>query len=146
VNFSTNSGSMKSLTTTKDHVASIDNVEQGVTYTIEVTAKNEETELASEPSTVTITIEEEVEETPAVEGLSGHYDENANTIDIQWNYNGPDAKFEVKINDRQSETVTQRSLKITDIQPGETYTITVTAIANDIRSEGRSVTIKTEAI
>src|SRR5699024_3360062 len=36
VNFSTDSGSMKSLTTTKEYVASIDNVEHDVKYTIEV--------------------------------------------------------------------------------------------------------------
>lgn len=147
VDFSVDSGDMRNLTTTNELSASIDNVELGATYTIQVTAIDEENDLSSDPATIRITIEveeEEEENVPPVSNLNAAYDAGSMSIVVQWQYDGPSAVFEVVINNEQTETISQPNLRITNVLPGETYTIAVTPIANDNRGETRSVTITTD--
>ncbi|HZW68877.1 MAG TPA: PBP1A family penicillin-binding protein [Pseudogracilibacillus sp.] len=147
VNFAIDSASKKKLTTTTDRTATIDNIELGSSYTIEVIAMDEDSGLKSDPVSVTVNLEEEEdEEIPAVSNLNGNYHAESRSIDVTWNYDGPSGAFEVTVNGGQAQTVNQNSFKISDITPSEAYTVTVTAIANDTRSESKSVTIKTEAV
>lgn len=146
VDFSVNQGEMRNLTTTSELSTSIENVEFDTTYTIQVTAVNVKNELESDPVTVRVTIEAEEEEIPPVSNLNASYDAASMSIFAQWQYNGPTASFEVVINNSQTETVSQPNIQLTNVLPGETYTIVVTPIANGKRGEMSSVTITTNPL
>lgn len=156
VDFSVDSGDMRHLTTTEEMSASIDQVQVGSTYTIQVVAIDEENDLMSEPQSVKVTIEgeeeeeeEEEENVPPVSNLNAQYDAGSMSIVVQWSYNGPPASFEVTINGpqgTQTETVTQQNLRITNVLPGETYTINVTPVSGQVRGETRSVSITTDPL
>lgn len=146
VDFSVNQGEMRNLTTTSELSTSIENVEFDTTYTIQVTAVNVKNELESDPVTVRVTIEAEEEEIPPVSNLNASYDAASMSIFAQWQYNGRTASFEVVINNSQTETVSQPNIQLTNVLPGETYTIVVTPIANGKRGEMSSVTITTNPL
>ena len=67
---------------------------------------------------------------------------NNGGIDISWDYSGPDASFELNING-QTQSVDSTSEHFDGAEPGETYNITVTPVAEDQRgdSEETSITI-----
>src|SRR5699024_341257 len=117
--------------TTDDHNIIISNVEEDATYTIQVVAshKNSDT-LKSEAATTTLTIEPTEEEVPPVSNLQASYNESSNTIDVTWDYNGPDAQYEVSVGPTGNvQNVQGQQLEITNVQPGTTYSISVTPIS-----------------
>src|SRR5699024_482277 len=91
----------------------------------------------SEPATTTVTLKEEEEDVPSVTDLDVEYNESNKVLDVQWNYDGPDATFEVSVSPTgNQQTVQGTQLEITNVQPGTTYTITVTPISNEQDVEG----------
>ena len=148
VAYKVNDGEFRQLTTTTDLNVAITEVEQNATYTIQVTVISNESDMKSEPKATSITIgneepdEEEPEEIPSVSGLQAAY--NNGIIQVNWQYNGPPAQFEVDING-EKQTIQSRSVQITNASPGNTYTITVTPIANNSRGEPRSTSVTVPA-
>lgn len=147
VNYSVDSGSKRNLTSTKELGATIGSVEQGATYTIEVIAKDETSGRTSEPRTVTVKVKGEEEEIdiPSVSNLQAYYDKASNVIQVNWNYNGPPAQFEVTVNGGQTQTVSNTSMQISNISPNQSYTIAVTPVADGQRGETASTSVKVDA-
>src|SRR5699024_8726844 len=79
--------SMKVEETTSSTDATLSNVEDGVTYTIQLIAISDEGE-KSDSETVTVKVGEEYkeEEIPAVTNLSANLADN--NINVTWNYDG----------------------------------------------------------
>lgn len=144
VAYKVDDGDYKDLTTTDELNAEITSVEKGATYTIKVVAISEEdSDLKSEEATTTVeTGDEEIAE---ITGLSAQYNETNQSLDVSWNYDGPDATFEFKING-ETQSVTSKSIEISGVSPGNTYNITVTPIVDDERgpSSETSITIEEE--
>src|SRR5690625_5199529 len=90
---STDGGQMKELSTTEDTQLDISDIEGGSTYDIQVVAVDGS--LKSDPQTVQVKIDEEDEDIPGVNNLTLDYDEDRSLIDVSWEYDGPDAEFEV---------------------------------------------------
>lgn len=154
-------GQMNVLSTTDDTELVINQVELGAQYDIQVVAISKADQaLKSHPQTVTVRTgpdedqnldddenkddeqdEPEEETIPSVQNLSAHY--NGSMIQVNWGYNGPPASFEVTVNG-QTEIKNSMGVNIKGAQPGETYTIVVTAIGKQSgkRSEENSVQIK----
>src|SRR5699024_1262794 len=125
-------GYMQELYSTKEMSMEITEVDHGAEYTIQVIAVDaENSSLTSEPRTTSISItdeEEESEEIPGVTNLSAEYIESENMIDVSWDYDGPDASFEVTVNG-QTQTVQSLGIEITgDFSPGGSYTVNVVPI------------------
>lgn len=138
-------GQFKQLSTTKDKSISISEIEQGATYTIQVTAISDEDNTKSEPATTTVQIPgSEEEEIPPVQGLNATYNQANQSINVSWQYNGPPAQFEVDING-QKQTVQSHNIQIENTSPGTTYTITVTPISGDHRGSPQSTSITVPA-
>src|SRR5690625_2581757 len=150
VAYKINDGELKQLTTTKDKAVQITEIEQGSSYTIQVTAIDSENDMKSEPKTTTVTIgdddqeEEEDETIPSVQDLKATYDEASHSIQVSWQYNGPAAQFVVDVNGEQ-QTVESKNIQINGATPGNSYTITVTAVANGNRGDPVSTSITIEA-
>src|SRR5699024_6264529 len=79
--------------------------------------------------------EEEEENIPPVDNLRSSYKLDEETIDVDWNYNGPPASFEVEVNG-EKKTVDSNGIEISGIASGETYTITVTPIGKNGVNKG----------
>ncbi len=141
-----NEGSMESLSTTEDRSLTISSIEEGATYTIQVVVVDKSSDsLKSDPATTTVTIEEVEEDVPSVGNLSAIYHESSNTIDVSWDYDGPNAEFEVSVAPTGNvQNVQGKQLEITNVQRGTTYTITVTPISKDqgIRGPAAQVTVE----
>lgn len=155
ISASVDEGEMQVLSSTEEHGIEITEVTPGSEYTIQVVVfSNENEESRSEPQTVTITLEgEEGNENSAinaVDNLTAFYDSAKSIIDVSWEYNGPPASFEVIVEGPQSgrQVVRSTGLEITgNFQPGEVYTIYVTAFgqrgANEgVPGESRSTTVQ----
>lgn len=142
--YKVNNGNFQELTKTSELRASLSNVEPGATYTIQVVAVSTEAELKSEPKSVSVTVEQEEENVPPVTSLQAVYNEAANTISVNWSYDGPPAQFEINVNG-EIKTIQATSLEITNITPGQSYTISVTPVADGKRGETRSTTVNVEA-
>ncbi len=136
---------MEKLSTTDDSDFTISNVEEGSTYTIQVVVVDQDnSSLKSEPATTTVSIEDTEEDIPSITDLDVQYNESNQLIDVQWNYDGPDATFEVSVSPTGNvQTVKGTQLEISNVQPGTTYTITVTPIGkkNETRGAPSEVTI-----
>src|SRR5699024_11103784 len=132
VSYKVDDGDYTSLTNTDKTKAEINSVEEGSTYTIKVVAISEEDpELKSDEATTTVETEDtDDEEIPKVTGLSAKYNEDNQSIDISWEYDGPDATFEVKIND-DTQSVQEKNVEVSDVSPGKTYDITVTPVVDE---------------
>lgn len=144
VSYNVDGGDKKSATTTDDHSATISSVEEGKTYTVEVVAVDQESGAKSDPATASVeTGDEEDEELPGVDNLSASYNESDSTIEATWNYDGPSASFEVKVNGN-TETVDANSIKVSGATPGKTYTIQVTPVADDARGPTKETSITVE--
>src|SRR5699024_12688798 len=89
---------MKDLTSTSETGATISDVDDGATYTIEVVAVSKESNEKSDPASTSITINEEEEDIGEIENLQASYDASSNTISATWDYDGDGATFEVDIN------------------------------------------------
>ena len=142
-------GGLKELTTTQEQSVSITEVEYGSTYTIQVTAVDNDNDVKSDPQTANVTVsededEEDEEDLPAVEGLEATYNEANSSIKASWQYNGPPAQFEVDING-QTQTVQSNTVQINGATPGTTYTIAVTPVADGKRGEQKSTSITVES-
>lgn len=152
VAYKVSDGDFKQLTTTSDLQVAITEVEQDTTYTIQVTAVSNENNSKSAAQSTTVTIgneeepddEEPDEPIPSVEGLSASFNEANASINVTWQYNGPSAQFEVDINGSK-QTVQSKSVQINGATPGNTYTITVTPIADGNRGESRNTSITVPA-
>src|SRR5699024_11471256 len=80
VRYKKDEGSMKDLTSTSDTGATISDVDDGATYTIEVVAVNKESNEKSDPASTSITINKEEEDIGEIENLQASYDASSNTI------------------------------------------------------------------
>src|SRR5699024_2219636 len=71
--------------------------------------------------------------------------ESNQSLDISWEYDGPDAAFEVKIND-DTHSVQEKNVEVSGVSPGNTYDIIVTPIVDDEKgpSSQTSITIDEE--
>src|SRR5699024_463454 len=101
-------------------------------------------ELESDPARVKILIPEEVEEDiPAVTNLQAHFNEQDQTIELSWGYEGPHATFEVNVEPgNQTEVVRAFGLTLIGVEHGQTYTMTVTAIGDETNERGDPQTVK----
>ncbi|HEY4602485.1 MAG TPA: PBP1A family penicillin-binding protein [Cerasibacillus sp.] len=155
-----NGGQMNVLSTTDDTELEIKQVELGAEYDIQVVAiSKDDSSLKSNPQIVKVRTgpdedddseedednddeqdEPEEETIPSVQNLSANY--KGSMIQVNWGYNGPPASFEVSVNG-QKEMKNSMGVNIKGAQPGETYTIVVTAIGKQSgkRSEANSVQI-----
>lgn len=100
----------------------------------------------TEPTTTSETFDQ----LPAVSGLNATYDEDANSITVEWSYDSDrDVSFEVSasVNDgsmRKLTTTENTTMEISEVEPGATYTIQVVAISNEnnsLTSEPVSTTV-----
>src|SRR5699024_4035449 len=124
-------GEYQSLTITEDKEVEISSVEPGSSYTIKVVVVSNEEDLKSPAETVTVDLvdedEEEDEEIPEVSSLSATYNEDNQSLDVTWEYNGPDAQFEIDING-DKQTVQAQKLQVNGVRAGRTYSIHVTPV------------------
>lgn len=139
VSSSMNGGSMNVLSTTDDQSLEIAEVEPGNTYEIQVVAVSNENNTRSEPRSVTVNTgeEEEEEEMPGVSGLNATYNAEQNIIDVVWEYDGPDASFNVSVNGT-TQSVDSTGIEISGVTPGTTYTISVTPVSKESGEEGET--------
>lgn len=143
VSYKVNNSDFKKLTVTTDRSASISNIEAGATYQIQVIVINTENEMKSEPKSVSVTIEQEEEPVGAITNLRANYNEARGSINASWSYRGPEAQFEVNVNGEKT-TIQATSLEITNVVPGQTYSISVTPIVGTIRGESSTTTVTIE--
>src|SRR5699024_800651 len=103
----------------------------------------EDSDLKSDEATTTVETGDEA--IPKVTGLSAEYNESNQSLDISWEYDGPDATFEVKIND-DTQLVQEKNVEVSGVSPGNTYDIIVTPIVDDEKgpSSQTSITIDDE--
>ncbi|ALX47933.1 transglycosylase domain-containing protein [Lentibacillus amyloliquefaciens] len=153
VSASVDGGQMQSLSSTEDTSMEISSVEPGATYEIQVVATSGSN--TSEPATTTVEVpgDEENEDggnIPAVSGLNANV--SGSNIDVSWQYDGPPAQFEVAVSQAgsqlQTQTVDSAGIVIEGegVQPGQTYTITVTPVGQDGDNQGvRGESSSTEA-
>ncbi|WP_117169388.1 transglycosylase domain-containing protein [Paraliobacillus sediminis] len=91
---------------------------------------------------------EKFEQLDPVSSLSASYDEDANLIDVSWDYNGDeDVTFQVSTGSN-STTTDNNELEISNIERGTSYTIEVIAISKDDESnvsEARTVEVAVPA-
>ncbi|MDY0405727.1 PBP1A family penicillin-binding protein [Virgibacillus sp. 179-BFC.A HS] len=133
VSASIDGGAMKTLSTTGDTAMEISSVEPGSKYEIQVVAISDDSG-RSDAKTTSITVPgDEDEEIPPVTGLNAKYRDGI--IDVNWNYNGPDAVFEVSVNG-QNQTVQSNGIEISGANPGQTYTITVVPVGKEGDKKG----------
>lgn len=146
VQYKVDDGEYKSLGTTEDKEIDISSVDEGSTYTIQVVAiSNEDNSLKSAAETVTVDVadEEEDEDIPAVTGLQATYNDSKNALDVSWQYNGPEAEFEINING-DKQMVKAQNLQVNGVTPGRTYRIIVTPIIDDQRGPTSETSITIE--
>lgn len=145
VSYKIDDGDYKSLSNTTDTTVDINSVDPGVTYTIQVVAVSEEdSSLKSEPATTTVKTGEDEEDIPSVTNLTAKHNESDNALDISWDYDGPDASFQVDINGN-TEQVQSKQIKVQGVSAGETYKITVTPIVDDEKGPSSETSITIEA-
>ncbi|WP_077621767.1 transglycosylase domain-containing protein [Sediminibacillus massiliensis] len=82
-----------------------------------------------------------------VSGLSASYNEESNSIEATWNYEGDeDVAFEISAGTGGSlnnlSTTDDKSIEISSVDPGTTYTISVKAISDNDSSEAVSVQVE----
>lgn len=131
-------GDSQDLTTTEDKEATLTGVDKGKKYTIEVVAKNEETDTSSDPASTTVDLSDETVE--PVSDLEASYDESDEKITANWSHEDSDATFEVDVNGK-TETTSSTSIDIGDVSSGNTYTIEVIAIIDDNESDASSTEV-----
>lgn len=142
ISASEDGGDMESLSSTEDTSFEIGSVEPGSEYEIEVVVVDNDGDLdESEAETTKVNISDEDDEDnddedmEAVDDLSASFKEDEDLIDVSWSYDGPPASFEVDV-DGQKQTTDSNGLEISGASPGETHTITVTAIGSEGANEG----------
>lgn len=134
--------SMKVEETTSSTEATLSNIEDGVTYTIQLVAISDDGEKSdSETVTVKVGEEDKEEEIPAVTNLSANLVDN--NINVTWNYDGPEATFEVEANG-SNDSVSDNNYKINNPETDTEYKITVTAVSNDEKGPPSTVSIRVE--
>src|SRR5699024_5646202 len=134
--------SMKVEETTSSTDATLSNVEDGVTYTIQLIAISYEGE-KSDSETVTVKVGEEYkeEEIPAVTNLSANLVDN--NINVTWNYEGQEASFEVEVKGTNN-SISDNNYTINNPETDKEYKITVTAVSNDEKGPPATVSIRVE--
>lgn len=142
VSASVNGGAMQVLSTTKDTSLEISQVEPDSEYTIQVVAVSNS--MKSDPARTSVTVGKSAEENslPGVTGLNAAFIEEQSLIDVNWQYNGPEASFEVTVNG-QTQVVQSMGIEVSgSFTPGETYTINVTTIGEgNSRGETASTSV-----
>lgn len=142
VSLSTDGGDMNVLSTTEDQSMEITEVEPGGDYEVQVVALKDGERSEAKTAKVSIEDEEDDENIPPVEGLEAEYLDDNSMIDVSWDYDGPQASFEVDVNG-QTQTVDSNGIEISGAEPGTSYTITVTPIGdNGNNGEARSTTVE----
>ncbi|SHF55964.1 transglycosylase domain-containing protein [Ornithinibacillus halophilus] len=158
ISTSVNSGQMQVLSTTEEKNISISEVELGAEYEIQVIViSSSDDSNKSEPKSVTVQttddgnmddeeseVEEREDENPgnigSVNNLIVNYVAEGNLIDVSWEYNGPPAQFEVEVlgpnGNIQTYGENTRSLEISGVQAGATYTVSITPIGLRGANEG----------
>src|SRR5699024_4957973 len=131
-------GDSQDLTTTEDKESTLTGVDKGKKCTIEVVAKNEETDTSSDPASTTVDLSDETVE--PVSDLEASYDESDEKITANWSHEDSDATFEVDVNGK-TETTSSTSIDIGDVSSGNTYTIEVIAIIDDNESDASSTEV-----
>lgn len=90
------------------------------------------------------------EQIDPVSNLSATYDQDNDEIVAEWSYNSDDdVEFEVSLSTNGSDmkvlsTTSDKSMEITQVQPGSEYEVQVVAIIDDSRSEPRSAKVSIE--
>jgi len=132
-----NSGSMNVLSTTGSNSMQIAEIEPGNTYEIRVVAISNSDGNRSEPRSVTVNTGEEEDGLPGVSGLTANYSRELDMIDVSWQYDGPDATFQVAVNGETS-IVESTGIEISGVTPGTTYSISVTPISRQSGEAGEA--------
>ncbi|WP_047985283.1 PBP1A family penicillin-binding protein [Ornithinibacillus californiensis] len=142
ISASVNGGEMQVLSSTNEKRIEISEVSPDAEYTVQVVVvSNENGESRSDPQTVSVKIDNEEANSPIgpVDSLTAVYNAEQSFIDVSWGYNGPPAAFEVTVEGPQGGTqvVESKGIEINgNFQPGQTYTIYVTAIGRNGANEG----------
>ncbi|KAB8138449.1 PBP1A family penicillin-binding protein [Gracilibacillus oryzae] len=140
-------GSSGNVTETESTSLEISNIEKGISYTIEVTAKNDSS--TSEPASVSVEIPGgEETNLPPVQQLQQTFDPANRSSLVTWAYdqNGP-IEFNISLSEAGNVidefTTNQTSLNLTQLQLGRIYTVTVTPVSrNEDGESGPSSSIQ----
>lgn len=148
VSYKEDGGDFKQLTSTTELGATMNQVTEGSTYTIQVVVVSNENGQKSEAKQTTVKIAEEEEEpeeieVPPVQNLQASYNQASAMIHASWQYHVPGATFEVVVNGNK-QTIQATSIEIKGASPGTTYSITITPIVESNRGEPRSTSITIE--
>lgn len=149
VSVGTSNDNLRELTTTKDNKITIESVEKGSSYIIQVIAFTEE--LESEPATTTVEIGEDLPDSlPAVTNLTQTLDPDKLNALVSWQYSDDypvefDVVVQVDGSNQQQLTTNKKQLNLTQLQPEKTYTVTVTPVLKEpsLRGPANSVNIST---
>src|SRR5699024_4381358 len=135
-----NGNSMKVEETTSSTASTISNVENDAKYTIQLIAISDDN-VKSDPKTVTVQVGDDEEDIPAVTNLSANLVDN--NINVTWEYDGPDATFEVNANG-SNDSVSDQSYTVDNPDTDTEYTITVTAVSDGDKGPPATVNIRVE--
>lgn len=135
-----NGNSMKVEETTSSTASTISNVENDAKYTIQLIAISDDN-VKSDPKTVTVQVGDDEEDIPAVTNLSANLVDN--NINVTWEYDGPDATFEVNANG-SNDSVSDQIYTVDNPDTDAEYTITVTAVSDGDKGPPATVNIRVE--
>ncbi|GAA0297373.1 penicillin-binding protein 1A [Gracilibacillus halotolerans] len=152
VSVGTSQDNLRELTTTDSTNVTIESVEKGSSYFIQVIAFTEE--LESEPASTSVEIEsDQPDSLEAVTQLSQELNPNALKALVSWQYSSEyPVEFEVSVqmdgSTIENLTTNKNQLNLTQLQPEKTYTVTVTPVLKEpsLRGPSNSVQISTHGL
>ncbi|PCR91868.1 fibronectin type III domain-containing protein [Natrinema ejinorense] len=116
-------------TTTASSSATVTDLESGTTYEIGVTAVGEDgTE--TDAATVSATTAEANVPPSTPEGLEV-VAENETSVEIEWNSDPNAVEYVVRVDGERETTLSSTATTVTELEPGTTYEIGVTAVGED---------------
>ncbi|MBM7647956.1 penicillin-binding protein 1A [Bacillus ectoiniformans] len=84
---------------------------------------------------------DEEEQKGKIEGLSASYDEASQSISVSWSYKGEGSPTFTVTGGGQSQTISGFATVINNVQPGQSYTITVAATVDGETTDSASTTV-----
>ncbi|GAA5415339.1 penicillin-binding protein 1A/1B [Paraliobacillus ryukyuensis] len=89
---------------------------------------------------------EKYDQLDPVSDLTATYNEESNSINVSWGYNGDqEVQFSVDAGSGNKTTTENTEMEITNVEPGTTYTINVTAVdANNESNVSEAKTVKVD--
>lgn len=152
ISVGTSKDNLRELTTTDSSNATIEKVEKGSTYFIQVIAFTDE--LESDPATTSVEIAaDQPDSLEAVSQLSQDLNPNALKALVSWEYSSEyPVEFEVTVqmdgSTIENLTTNKKQLNLTQLQPEKTYTVSVTPVLKEpsLRGPANSIQISTHGL